>query len=291
MYEPGLKSEYSGGGIEISQMIVMDVTHQPYDQYMYDQVLQPMGMTNSTYQQPPLDKDPALLATAYKEDGTQIVGKYHVYPEQAAAGLWTNPTDLSKYIIETQLSLIGKSHKVLDQPTTVLRLTPYIDRSAALGVFIVNSDSTKYFFHNGANEGFRCVYFGSMEGGNGVVVMVNSDNDDILNEVVRSVAREYNMKGLFHPRPKQKVQVPDSVLQTYAGNYELGPKFILTISVEGGKIYAQATGQDKFEIVAESQQKFFATIALIEIAFIKDEQGKVSKLILYQNGQREARKL
>lgn len=291
MYEPGLKSEYSGGGIEISQMIVMDVTHQPYDQYMYDQVLKPMGMISSTYQQPPLNKNPTLLATAYKEDGTQIIGKYHVYPEQAAAGLWTNPTDLSKYIIETQLALIGKSHKVLDQPTTVLRLTPYIDQSAALGVFIVNADSTKYFNHSGANEGFRCVYFGSMEGGNGIVVMVNSDNNDILNEVVRSVAKEYKMKGLFHPRPKQKVQIPDSVLQTYAGNYELGPKFILTISVEGGKVYAQATGQNKFDIVAESQNKFFATIGLIEIEFVKDEQGKVSKLILYQNGQREAKKL
>jgi CubicO group peptidase (beta-lactamase class C family) len=48
MYAPGLKSEYSGGGITISQLIVMDVTHQPYDKYMYDQVLKPLGMTSST---------------------------------------------------------------------------------------------------------------------------------------------------------------------------------------------------------------------------------------------------
>src|SRR5206468_11650541 len=104
MYAPGLKSEYSGGGITISQLIVMVVTHQPYDKYMYDNVLKPLGMTASTYQQPPVDKKPEILATGYRPDGKPIKGKYNTYPEQAAAGLWTNPTDLSKYIIETQLA-------------------------------------------------------------------------------------------------------------------------------------------------------------------------------------------
>ena len=113
MYAPGLKSEYSGGGITISQLIVMDVTHQPYDKYMYDNVLKPLGMTGSTYQQPPADKK--LLATGYRDNGNRLPGNYNTYPEQAAAGLWTNPTDLSKYIIETQLALQGKSHKVLDE--------------------------------------------------------------------------------------------------------------------------------------------------------------------------------
>ena len=90
IYEPGLKSEYSGGGITISQLIVMDITHQPYDRYMQDQVLTPLGMTSSFYTQPaPADKRP-LLATGYQMDGKEIKGKYHIYPEEAAAGLWTN---------------------------------------------------------------------------------------------------------------------------------------------------------------------------------------------------------
>ena len=120
MYEPGLKSEYSGGGITISQLIVMDVTHQPYDKYMYDNVLKPLGMTGSTYSQPPAGNiKPELLATGlFLWWQQELTGKYHIYPEQAAAGLWTNPTDLSKYIIETQLAYAGKSHKVLDQQTT-----------------------------------------------------------------------------------------------------------------------------------------------------------------------------
>ena len=91
-------------------------------------------MTNSSYQQPPIDT--ANLVTGYYGNGKPVTGKYHVYPEQAAAGLWTTPTDLAKYIIECQLALEGRSKKVLSQAMMKKRLTPYIDSNAALGVFI-----------------------------------------------------------------------------------------------------------------------------------------------------------
>jgi CubicO group peptidase (beta-lactamase class C family) len=289
MYEPGLKSEYSGGGITISQLIVMDVTHQPYDKYMYDNVLKPLGMTGSTYQQPPANKK--LLATGYRDNGARLPGNYNTYPEQAAAGLWTNPTDLSKYIIETQLALQGKSHKVLDQQTTKLRLTPYIDKQAAMGVFIADLDSTKYFGHGGANEGFRSTYEGSMEGGNGVVVMVNSDDGNIMNEVVNSIAKVYGFKGLYHSLVRKLVTVPDSVLQTYTGDYQLEPKLILTINRDGNHLYGQAGGQGKLELFPESQTKFFLKVNPIEVEFVKDEKGQVVKAVIYQNGVHDAKKI
>jgi CubicO group peptidase (beta-lactamase class C family) len=199
MYAPGIKSEYSGGGTTITQVIVMDVTGEAYDRWMEAHVLRPMGMTESSYTQPPPSSKASELATAYHADGSAVPGKYHVYPEKAAAGLWTNPTDLCRYIIETQLSLAGKSAKVLDAGHTQLRLTPYVDSSAALGVFIGRRGEMKLFQHNGANEGFRCVYYGSFDGGEGVVVMVNSDNGNILNEVLAGVATVYGWKGFYHP--------------------------------------------------------------------------------------------
>ncbi|MEO6229569.1 MAG: hypothetical protein ABIP10_05540, partial [Ferruginibacter sp.] len=107
-------------------------------------------MSNSFYTQPPPADKENLLATGYYNDGKEVKGKYHIYPEEAAAGLWTNPTDLAKYIIETQLSLQGKSNKVLSPETTRLRLTPYIDSSASLGVFIIKKGNEKYFNHDGS---------------------------------------------------------------------------------------------------------------------------------------------
>ena len=204
MIEPGLRSEYSGGGITISQLMVMDITRIPYAQFMQDKVLTPLGMTGSSYDQPP-KTDSNLLATGYRELGEEIPGKYHVYPEQAAAGLWTTPTDLSKYIIETQLAYEGKSAKVLNQMMTRLRLTPNGDLHAALGVFIDSTRGGVYFQHGGANEGFRCQYMGSLSDGNGLVIMVNSDNGAIIPEIINSISRVYHWDGLtvYHVNQKK----------------------------------------------------------------------------------------
>ncbi|WP_343690447.1 serine hydrolase [Chitinophaga sp.] len=291
MYAPGIKSEYSGGGTVISQLIVMDVTHMPYADYMKKEVLLPLGMTTSTFSQPPVDTKPTLLATGYRGDGTPVKGNYHIYPEQAPAGLWTNPTDLAKYIIETQLAYEGRSAKVLNQATTRLRLTPYLDKSAALGVFI-DTDSVGYFEHGGANDGFRSQYYGSLKDGNGLVVMVNSDNGGILQEVTNSVAKVYGFKGLYQSTVKTSVTVPDSILKSYVGQYELTPNFIITIYKEGKVIYAQATRQGSFELVAETQTRFFPREFAAYLEFTADTTGKINALILYQNGQQqEAKKI
>lgn len=291
MYEPGIRTQYSGGGTTISQLIVMDVTHLPYADYMKKEVLRPLGMHASTFSQPPAGIKAAHLATGYRINGKPLAGNYHIYPEQAAAGLWTNPTDLAKYIIETQLAYEGRSAKVLDQATTKLRLTPYLDKNAALGVF-TDTDSAGYFGHGGANEGFRCQYFGSLKDGNGVVVMVNSDNGSILQEVINSVAKVYGFKGLYHSTIKETVALEDSALQSYIGQYALSPTFIITVFKEGKGIYAQATGQDRFVIYPETQTKFFATEPPLSLEFKKDTTGKVNSFTLYQNGrQLEAKKI
>lgn len=193
-FEPGLKYQYSGGGTTISQTIVEDITGIPYDKYMWDNVLKPLGMFNSTFTQVPANQNEALRATAYHLDGKPVKGKYHIYPEQAAAGLWTNPTDLAMYIIETQLALHGRSNKVLTQEMTKLRLTPFVDTSSALGVFIINRGPQIYFRHGGVDYGFVAEYFGSLKGGNGVVVMTNSGNTAILSEIINSVATVYDLE-------------------------------------------------------------------------------------------------
>ena len=290
MYEPGIKSEYSGGGTTVTQLIVTDITHQAYADYMKKEVLQPMGMTASTFAQPPVGIK--QLSTGYRGDGKPVEGNYHVYPEQAPAGLWTNPTDLAKYIIETQLAYEGKSAKVLNQATTITRLTPYMNKNAALGVFIDTLENNVYFQHGGANEGFRCQYYGSLKDGNGLVVMVNSDNGGIIPEVVNSVAKVYGFKGLYRSTVKEAVTLPDSVLQSYTGQYALSPEFIITVFKEGNVLYAQATGQGSFEIIPETPTKFFPRVFKAYLDFTKDENGKVNALILTQNGSRtEAKKI
>lgn len=181
IFEPGSKFEYSGGGTTISQLILENTTGKKYEDYMLKNILIPLGMTSSSFNQPPAKDKENLLTTAYI-NGREVKGKYHIYPEKAAAGLWTNPTDLANYIIETQLSLLGKSNKILSKEMSVKRI------NNNLGVFLNDFNGTKYFGHSGGNEGFVCHYVGSLEDGNGIVVMTNGSNMKIVEEVVSSIA-------------------------------------------------------------------------------------------------------
>ena len=284
-FEPGLKFQYSGGGTTISQLILMNLTHQPYDRYMWENILKPMGMTNSFYTQPPAVDKQVLLATAYRRDGSEVKGKYHIYPEEAAAGLWTNPTDLCKYIIETQLSYEGKSHKVLSQQFTRLRLTPYIDQSAALGVFIDKKGDARYFQHGGSDAGFLSQYYGSLEGGNGVVVMVNSDNGPILQEIINSVAIVYKWKDFYNPVLKKTVPLTPEQLKTFEGKYQFQQhkEAFIQITADGDHLLLkQLWDGQEIRFLPESDLDFFCLEMPFPLKFIKDKEGAVTQMLAFE---------
>lgn len=233
LFAPGAKWQYSGGGTTVSQLILTTVTGEPYDRFLQREVLDPMGMTASSYSQPPAPGKARLLATGYYRDRSPVPGKYHVYPEQGAAGLWTNPLDLSKYIIETQLAKEGKSSKVLSPATTQTRLTPFLNPNAGMGVFI--SPGKKWFAHSGSNEGFNCTYYGSLEGGNGLVIMTNSDNSLIIDEIVRSIATVYGWSDLMPEETLRLTTPADSMKASAPGVYKLDDR-LLTIQRSGGEL-------------------------------------------------------
>jgi len=284
MYEPSLRYQYSGGGTTLSQLLLQDITGQAYDTYMRNNVLKPMGMNHSSYTQPPPADKENLLATGYYNDGKAVKGRYHIYPEQAAAGLWTNPTDLAKYIIATQLSLQEKSNKILSPETTKLRLTPYIDNSAALGVFITQKGNEKYFSHDGSDEGFVAAYFGSMENGNGAVVMANTNNGSLLYEIINSLANVYNWKDFYTPKMKQVVTVNNKILKSYVGNYKLRrDTFNVTLEKEGLVLWLDS--KTKYKIYFTSDTDFFMLeMAGSEIKFVKNSNNEITGFDIDDNG-------
>lgn len=284
MYEPGKKVEYSGGGTTISQLIVTDVTRQKYEDFMWNEVLKPMGMTESFFMQPPPYGKQNLLATGYNRFGKEMKGgKYNIYPEKAAAGLWTTPSDLARYIIETQLSYHGKSEKVLTSEMTRLRLTPYLDSINALGVFINKKGNGKYFQHSGSNEGFGCQYRGSLKYGNGVIVMVNSDNLGILNEIVNSVALVYHWADFYNPVMKKIIKLQDDVLNKYIGNYLLNGDTV-SIVKKGNELWLNNSIRSKMYFT--SQLDFYITEYKADYQFTFDATGAIDGFTV--NGNEKA---
>ncbi len=272
--EPGTRVSYSGGGITISQLIVTDVTKQPYDQFMQKNVLDPMGMRSSFFTQPPASDKSKLLATGYKADGTPVEGKYHIYPEQAAAGLWTNPSDLGRYIIETALSYNGKSDKVLTAEYMKMRLEPVMEDAAA-GVFVNRKDSSYYFSHGGANEGFTCYYVGDVISGNGMVIMTNSDNGSLSNEVANSVATVYGWKDYYQPVFKTVVDVDEAILDRYTGKYEAEGQ-VYTVKREGSKLLISPYPGIWVTAYFTSDTNFFVREFQGDLKFVIDAENRVT---------------
>lgn len=273
IYEPSLKYQYSGGGTTISQLIVEDVTGLPYDEYMWKNVLKPIGMINSSYTQPPTKTVEKLLATGYYNNGKPVKGKYHIYPEQAAAGLWTTSNDLANYVIETQLALEGKSHKVLNREMTMLRLTPYVDSSSAFGIFILNKGGVKYFNHGGVDEGFVSQYIGSFEGGNGVVVMTNTYNTAFFNEVIYSVASTYNWKN-YSPEVRKTITLPDTLIASYIGKYILENDTLAIIKKSDGIYIDDLTEKTSWRIYFTDNTNFFVLENRMKFVFLIDNINK-----------------
>ncbi len=187
---PGTRVRYSGGGVTIEQQLMMDVTGKPFPALMREITLDKIGMTDSSYEQPLPPAPAAMTASGTYADGKAVHGRWHIYPEMAAAGLWTTPTDLSKFAIEIALSKHGKSNRVLSEEMTREMLTPVLEE-AGLGFFL-DKENPGQFGHNGADEGFQALLTMNAESGKGAAIMANSDNGIAVGDfLLRSVAKEY----------------------------------------------------------------------------------------------------
>jgi len=199
---PFTAQKYSGGGIEIVQVVLQDAYGKPFAEIMQELVLGPVGMANSTYEQPlPATADQSA-ARAHDKDGKVMDANWHVYPEQAAAGLWTTPTDLAKLGIEVQKALRGES-KLLSRRTALEMVAPTGTGPFAIGFAIEKRGEGWYFVHDGSNWGFRSDLAMHRLKGYGIVVMTNSDSGgQIISAIEARVAAAANWDSLDKPVPR-----------------------------------------------------------------------------------------
>jgi CubicO group peptidase (beta-lactamase class C family) len=195
---PRSKWRYSGGGYTVMQQMIADTTGKQFPEFMRDTVLNPLGMTNSTYEQPLPQKLCGLSATGYYANGEAVKGRWHVYPEMAAAGLWTTASDLARFAIGVQRALAGDSNPVLSPSMTHQMLTvqnPSLSADDGLGVFLAGSEQTIQFQHTGRNAGFDSYMVAYAHAGNGVVILINANDDKgATKDIAEMIAKQYGWK-------------------------------------------------------------------------------------------------
>ena len=188
---PGSTWRYSGGGYTIMEKVVEDVSGLSFEEYMDIYILKPLAMTRSTYQQPLPQELHAQASAAYNWNGKIIDGLWHNYPEQAAAGLWTTPSDLAKYVIEIQDIYAGTSPGFLSKNTIDSMLTMH-DNGWGLGPILRQVNGSLIFQHDGKNEGFTNEFLAFVSPENAVIIMTNGDNGGkLIREIRNSIFRYY----------------------------------------------------------------------------------------------------
>lgn len=191
---------YSGGGTTIMQLALTDVFGESFPELMRKTVLEPVGMTTSTFAQPlPPDRD-ANAARAHAGGRALGDAKWHVYSAMAAAGLWTNARDLARFAIEVQKASRGDPDRVIAAASAAEMLSPVGVGSYAVGFSIAQEGQGWYFSHGGGNWGFTCYLIAHKAKGYGAAVMTNaSGGGQVFREVIARIRHAYGWDSLDKP--------------------------------------------------------------------------------------------
>ena len=203
---PGVRFHYSGGGYCILQQLLVDIMKKPFPQIMQELVFNPLSMQHSTYEPPhsnvearciaPMSPQQENVAIGHRSSGKPMAGKWHIFPEMAAAGLWTTASDLARFALGLQKAKANQSGQILSPHMVEEMLTPQSKGDErgdmGLGIFVKGRGRTARIGHPGDNPGFACSWLSLIHEGRGCVVMTNSDNGWALqNDLASTIAQVY----------------------------------------------------------------------------------------------------
>jgi CubicO group peptidase (beta-lactamase class C family) len=209
---PGAEWSYSGNGYLVVQQLMTDASGQNFPSLMRRLVFAPLGMSQSTFEQPLPPQSAPDAARGTLINGNPLAGGWHVQPEMAAGGLWTTPTDLAKLAIEVALESRGLSHRILTAATARAMLAPQ-SSSGVINILGTPNDPDRMgygffvgarhrFGHIGGNVGYQATMVMLADTGNGAIIMTNSDIGlHAGNSVLNAIAKVYGWDYLAPPPP------------------------------------------------------------------------------------------
>ncbi len=194
----------------------------------------------------------------------------------AAANLGFAPSALSPVLAKTHLTQHNAGRPEME---------------IGLGWHINKKHGSEIIWHNGGTGGYRSFLGFDQNQGRGVVVLSNSTND--IDDIGRHLLNpKFELAKLEPTQERTAIKVDPKIYTAYIGHYELTPSFVIAITTENERLFAQATGQPRFEIFPEAETKFFLAVVDAQITFVKNAKGETTDLILHQGGiDQKARKL
>ena len=275
----GESFEYSNAGTALLALAIEQVGGAPYAELLQERILDPLDMDETSL---------ALTGTARPDmaqghDAARDIAPYWDFDAFApVGGLLSTSADLAKFIAAASGAVDSELKPAFD--TMLARTRPAGgDDSIGLGWFLTDTGQGEIVWHNGITAGFRSFAGFERQSGNGVVVLSNMVTQAGIEDIGMHLL-DPALPLREQPQIRTQVEIDPALLDDYIGEYVLGPGAVITVTAENGRLFAQLTGQERFEIFPESETEFFYRIVDAQITFDVHE-GEVKSLILHQNGQ------
>ena len=280
---PGAQWRYSGGGYVVAQALMMDATGETFPELMDRLVLRPAGMTGSSYRQPMDPVRHRRAADGTSPDGSALPGRWRVYPEMAAAGLWTTPSDLGRFAIGVARSLRGEEQGLLRAETAGQMMTRG-PGNWGLGVDLSPTDEPRQFSHTGRSIGFTSILVMYPDTCQGAAVMTNGDEGGwLIQELIRSIGDAYGWPAR-RPSPVQAaIELTDAIATRFVGTYRLRdfPTERFTISCKpGGGLYWAREGRVGRDLLPEGEMRLFSPDSVMTIEAAEPTGSRTTTLRL-----------
>ena len=284
-FKPGEKFKYNNSGYVLLGHLVEKISGQTYERFLQENIFAPLKMMATGY-----DLDARVIkgrATGYSALGEKVVVApfVHMSIPHGAGALYSTVEDLFTW------NEALYHDKLLASASRAAMMTVFKD-GYAYGLAVNEKFKRQQVAHGGGIEGFTCMLSRFPAEKLTVVVLRNVDAvQPPPGKVAEDLAAIALGEKYEVARERTAIKVEAKVLESYVGAYELTPDFILTITREGEQLYAQATGQPRFELYAESETKFFLKVVDAQATFVRNEQGQVTQMILHQGGDKYAKKI
>lgn len=275
---PETQMRYSGGGYTVMQKMVTDITDKNFPTALDKLVIEPIGMQRSTFQQPLPAHKLKFAAAGYLPNKKQVPGKRHVYPEMAAAGLWTTAEDLAKFAIDVQLGIKSNQSKVLSQSMVKKMLTPWVSQNVGLGFFIDTKNLGTYFGHGGWDEGFSADLVAHKTDGYGVAIMTNSNHPAFIEELKSSVARAFQWQEFLRPE-YQSLKINEAEVNRISGRYFFSPDMLFTISKQGSKVMMRYLDGTEMQVHRVGENLYIRKEYDRRFSFVENPENKQVELV------------
>jgi CubicO group peptidase (beta-lactamase class C family) len=278
-FQPGEKFAYSNSGYVLLGYVIERVSGKSYATFVRENLLQSLGMSDSGY-----DSNAEILpqrVSGYESgpNGLRNASFIDMHVPHAAGALYSTPRDLLRW---TQGLFGGK----LLSPAALAKMITPNKSDYACGLFVHSVGGRKLIEHSGGIDGFN-THLAYYPAEKITIVVLSNVAGRAPSELSHQLAGVMFGEDVKLPRERHEIELPLATLQNYVGVYQLNPRITNTIRLVDGRLTTQLSGQRPLPIFAESETKFFLKVVDAQVEFFKDDAGRVTHLVQYQNGREQ----